>query len=78
MSDILVVCKETDLKTDKCIIYDIGYLDKDKLNVQCLQLRSRYNPELKYYGILEQNLNAKDYIISLIEKGVESILYTYI
>lgn len=76
--DILIVCRETNFNTDEFVVYNIGYLIKDDLSIQYFQLRQRYNPELEYYAILKSNLGIKDYIVSLIEKKVSSILYTYV
>lgn len=77
--DIFIVCKETNLETGQCIVYDIGFVEKNNLNIGVLHLRERYNlSTLRYYAILEQYLENKDYIISLIKKDIKSILYTHI
>lgn len=76
--DIFIVCKETDIETGECIVYDVGFVVKDDLSIPVLQLRSRYNSNLEYYAMLESSLVSKDYIISLIKKGIKSILYTYV
>lgn len=76
--DILIVCREVNRITEECIVYDVGFVDKDDLRLPILRLRETYNPELRYYAILEENLESKDYIVSLIKKQINSILYTYI
>ena len=76
--DMFIVCRETDPKTGDVIVYDVGFVDKDKIRIQLLQLRSTYNINLKYYAMLESKLDLKDYIIGLIKKEVSSILYTYV
>lgn len=76
--DIFIVCKETNFNTNQVAIYDVGFVDKDNLRIPFLQLRERYNINLKYYAILESKLDVKDYIINLIKKGIDSILYTYV
>lgn len=77
--DIFIVCKETNFNNEEEFeVYDVGFIDKDNLSIPHLQLRERYNYNLKYYAILESNLGNKDYIINLIKKGINSILYTYV
>ena len=76
--DIFIVCREASRNTEEVIVYDVGFCFKDNLNLTFLSLKQRYNPELKYYAILESNLSGKEYIISLIEKQIPSILYTYV
>lgn len=76
--DMFIVCKEADKDSGEIIIYDIGFVIKDNINLKFLQIRQRYNYELKYYAILESNLDNKEYITNLIKKGISSILYTYI
>ena len=76
--DIFIVCKETNFNTNQVVIYDVGFVDKDNLRITFLQLRERYNINLKYYAILESKLDVKDYIINLIKKVIDSILYTYV
>ena len=76
--DIFIVCKETNFNTNQVVIYDVGFVYKDNLRIPFLQLRERYNINLKYYAILESKLDVKDYIINLIKKGIDSILYTYV
>lgn len=76
--DIFIVCKETNFNTSQVVVYDVGFVDKDNLRIPFLQLRERYNINLKYYAILESKLDVKDYIINLIKKGIDSILYTYV
>ena len=76
--DIFIVCKETNFNTNQVVVYDMGFVDKDNLRIPFLQLRERYKINLKYYAILESKLDVKDYIINLIKKGIDSILYTYV
>lgn len=76
--DIFIVCKEINFNTNQVVVYDVGFVDKDNLRIPFLQLRERYNINLKYYAILESKLDVKDYIINLIKKGIDSILYTYV
>lgn len=77
--DIFIVCKETNFDNEEEFeVYDVGFVDKDNLRIPFLQLRERYNINLKYYAILESKLDVKDYIINLIKKGIDSILYTYV
>lgn len=76
--DIFIVCKETNFNTNQVIVYDVGFVDKNDLLIPFLQLRQRYNANLKYYAILESKLDIKDYIVNLIKKGIDSILYTYV
>lgn len=76
--DMFIVCREVNPITGKVIVYDIGFVDKDNIHLQALQIRSRYNSSLKYYAMLESKLDLKDYIVSLIEKRIDSILYTYV
>lgn len=76
--DLLIVCRETNRTTGECIVYEVGFLDKDNILIRPLRIRQRYNPELEYYAILESELLNKDYIFTLIKKKVKSVLYTYV
>lgn len=76
--DIFIVCKEINPVTGDCVVYDVGFVDKNKVRIPVLQLRQRYNFNLEYYAILESKLDLKEYITNLIEKGISSILYTYV
>ena len=50
--DIFIVCKETNFNTNQVVVYDVGFVDKNNLRIPFLQLRERYNINLKYYAIL--------------------------
>ena len=78
VEDALVVCREVNPNTGECSVSDIGWVVKDNINLWLLEIRGRYNSNLKYYAISEEGLNSKDYVVGLIKKGVNSILYTYI
>lgn len=78
IEDAFVVCKEINPETGECIVYDIGWVVKDKINLNVLQIRQRYNHTLKYYAMSPEGYNSKDYIVGLIKKGLSSSMYTYV
>lgn len=78
IEDAFVVCREVNSNTGEVIVYDIGWVVKDDVNLTRLQLRQRYNANLKYYAMSEEGLNSKEYVVNLIKKGISSILYTYV
>lgn len=53
MEELIVLCREVNVNTGKVVVYEIESEVTDN-TLFCLQLRSRFNPELKYF-VLRKN-----------------------
>lgn len=79
--DAAIICRESFPGCDKVEVYFIGWLIKDRLSINYMKIRMRYNPEFEYYAMLDKTYESeidREYAMNLIKKKIKSQLYTYI
>lgn len=66
MEELIVLCREVNVNTGEVVVYEIKS-EVTQSSLFCLQLRSRFNPELKYFI-----LRKKDYEVN--KKDIDKML----
>ena len=72
---LAVVCREVNPADDSIHVRLCEMITLEKVMITSLQLRQRYNWNLEYYFIAEENYNnesTREYLFDLIEKGKKS------